>query len=182
MAANPTLRLQNMLNPKRRVFEVDRVAAEHSTVIRTILAEFDESYLAGNVIPILVDVCDAALAKVLEWVTRWRDLPKAADVVVDYNQPGRRTTTHAATTRKAEQANEKEMDTTDVMRSPWNKVFFRGVNGEILYEILVIANYLDIKPLCDLCCQLVANMIRDKPIEEVCEILCIDMEFENAFI
>ncbi|KAK4237015.1 hypothetical protein C8A03DRAFT_16393 [Achaetomium macrosporum] len=172
MAANQTLRLQNMLNPESRVFEVDRVAAEHSTVIRTILEHFDESYLAENAIPILIDVSDDALAKVCEWVTHWKDLPKAADVVADYSKQGG---THG-TANKAEET-EEEGTENDVIDSPWNVVFFSGVDAKMLYEILITANYLDIKPLCNLCCEFIATIIRDKPIEEVCNILCIDMEF-----
>jgi S-phase kinase-associated protein 1 len=201
MDAIQTLRLQNMLNPKSRVFEVDRVAAEHSTVIRTILAEFDESYLAGTSIPIFLDVSDKALAKVLQWATHWKDLPKAADVVIDYSH--RKTETakekkakgasendetdasvlhnpwNKMTKKKVKKTDEEDETDASVLHNPWNKIFFRGVNATILYEILVIANYLDIKPLCDLCCELVAVLIRGKPIEEVCEILCIEMEYAN---
>ncbi|KAJ2081667.1 hypothetical protein H4R24_002191 [Coemansia sp. RSA 988] len=50
--------------------------------------------------------------------------------------------------------------------SPWDEQYMK-VDQEMLFEILLAANYLDIKPLLDLGCKTVANMIRGKSAEEI---------------
>ncbi|KAJ2086303.1 E3 ubiquitin ligase complex SCF subunit scon-3 [Coemansia sp. S142-1] len=41
------------------------------------------------------------------------------------------------------------------------------VDQELLFEILLAANYMDIKPLLELGCKTVANMIRNKTAQEI---------------
>ncbi|KAJ1744490.1 hypothetical protein GGH12_000995 [Coemansia sp. RSA 1822] len=50
--------------------------------------------------------------------------------------------------------------------SPWDEQFMK-VDQEMLFEILLASNYMDIKPLLDLGCKTVANMIRGKTAEEI---------------
>ncbi|KAJ1875244.1 hypothetical protein LPJ71_011626, partial [Coemansia sp. S17] len=44
---------------------------------------------------------------------------------------------------------------------------FMKVDQELLFEILLAANYMDIKPLLELGCKTVANMIRNKTAQEI---------------
>jgi S-phase kinase-associated protein 1 len=44
---------------------------------------------------------------------------------------------------------------------------FVAVEQEILFELLLAANYMNIKPLLDLTCTTVASMIKDKTPEEI---------------
>lgn len=46
-------------------------------------------------------------------------------------------------------------------------VNFVNVEQDILFEILNAANFMDIKPLLDLCCATVASMIKGKTPEEI---------------
>ncbi|KAH9977375.1 ubiquitin-protein ligase [Lactifluus volemus] len=48
----------------------------------------------------------------------------------------------------------------------WDKKFM-AVDQEMLFEIILAANYLDIKPLIDVGCKTVANMIKGKTPEEI---------------
>ena len=41
------------------------------------------------------------------------------------------------------------------------------IEQELVFELILAANYLDIKSLLDLCCAKVAAMIKGKPVEEV---------------
>ncbi|KAJ2500372.1 hypothetical protein GGH96_002788 [Coemansia sp. RSA 1972] len=50
--------------------------------------------------------------------------------------------------------------------TPWDEQFMK-VDQEMLFEILLASNYMDIKPLLDLGCKTVANMIRGKTAEEI---------------
>ncbi|CAG8757100.1 22873_t:CDS:2, partial [Racocetra persica] len=49
----------------------------------------------------------------------------------------------------------------------WDENFINCVNQDMLFEIILAANYLDIKPLLDIGCKTVANMIKSKSLEEI---------------
>ncbi|KAJ9077268.1 hypothetical protein DSO57_1018341 [Entomophthora muscae] len=74
---------------------------------------------------------------------------------------------------------------------PWDYQFAK-LEKEPLFELILAANYLDIKPLITVCCKMVANMIRGKTVEQVREEFNIVNDFtpeeeaeirkENAWI
>ncbi|KAJ3379538.1 hypothetical protein HDU84_006593 [Entophlyctis sp. JEL0112] len=49
----------------------------------------------------------------------------------------------------------------------WDAAFIKVENNELLFDIILAANYLDIKPLLDLGCKAVANMLKGKKAEEL---------------
>ncbi|CAK5274099.1 unnamed protein product [Mycena citricolor] len=64
--------------------------------------------------------------------------------------------------------------TTDI--SEWDQKFI-NVDQEMLFEIILAANYLDIKPLLDVGCKTVANMIKGKTPEEIRKLFNIVNDF-----
>ncbi len=50
--------------------------------------------------------------------------------------------------------------------SEWD-IEYVNIEKEILFELILAANYMDIKPLLDLCCAKVASMIRGKTVEQI---------------
>lgn len=50
--------------------------------------------------------------------------------------------------------------------SEWD-IEYVNIDKEILFEIILAANYMDIRPLLDLCCAKVASMIRGKTVEQI---------------
>ena len=75
-------------------------------------------------------------------------------------------------------ASEDESDrikrTTDI--SDWDQRFL-SVDQEMLFEIILAANYLDIRPLLDIGCKTVANMIKGKTPEEIRRTFNIQNDF-----
>lgn len=75
-------------------------------------------------------------------------------------------------------ATEDESDrikrTTDI--SEWDQKFL-SVDQEMLFEIILAANYLDIRPLLDIGCKTVANMIKGKTPEEIRRTFNIQNDF-----
>ncbi|KFZ00624.1 hypothetical protein V500_00982 [Pseudogymnoascus sp. VKM F-4518 (FW-2643)] len=48
----------------------------------------------------------------------------------------------------------------------WDQKFLQ-VDEKMFFDIIMASNYLDIKPLLDVCCKTVANMIQGKSPEEI---------------
>lgn len=64
--------------------------------------------------------------------------------------------------------------TTDI--SEWDQKFL-SVDQEMLFEIILAANYLDIRPLLDIGCKTVANMVKGKTPEEIRRTFNIQNDF-----
>jgi len=54
---------------------------------------------------------------------------------------------------------------------------FISVEQVMLFELILAANYMDIKPLLDLSCATVASMIKGKTPQEIRETFCIANDF-----
>jgi len=103
----------------------------------------------------LPNVSASVLRKVLEYCEHHRGEPlPAADA--DSNQ------------------DEARKRTTDI--GEWDQKFIT-VDQEMLFEIILAANYLDIKPLLDVGCKTVANMIKGKSPEEIRKLFNIVNDF-----
>lgn len=64
----------------------------------------------------------------------------------------------------------KDDNAENYVADEWDKEFF-NLDTEIIFKIILAANYLDMTNLLDLGCQTVADYIKDKPIEEITKIL-----------
>lgn len=74
----------------------------------------------------------------------------------------------------ADEGEENRKRTTDI--GDWDQKFI-NVDQEMLFEIILAANYLDIKPLLDVGCKTVANMIKGKTPEEIRKLFNIQNDF-----
>ena len=148
---------------------VDKEVAERSILIKNMVGDLGEE-ATSDAIPIpnashlhfgsmftyqanlLLQVNEAVLKKVLEWCEHHRADPP--------------------------QANEDDSDsrkkTTDI--DEWDQKFMQ-VDQEMLFEIILAANYLDIKALLDVGCKTVANMIKGKSPEEIRKTFNITNDF-----
>ena len=91
------------------------------------------------------------LRKVIQWATHHKDDPPAPED--DKNR-------------------EKRTDDID----PWDQEFLKVDQGT-LFELILAANYLDIKGLLDVTCKTVANMIKGKTPEEIRKTFNIKNDF-----
>ncbi|WFC99352.1 hypothetical protein MYAM1_002096 [Malassezia yamatoensis] len=129
-------------------FTVDRDVAERSMLIKQMIEDIGES---DHPIP-LPNVSSGVLAKVLEYCSHHRnDSPTTSD-----------------------DADEMRRRATDI--SEWDAKFIQ-VDQEMLFEIILAANYLDIKSLLDVGCKTVANMIKGKQPEEIRKLFNIHNDF-----
>lgn len=135
-------------------FEVDVEIIKCSTTIRTMVENLGIDEEETEVVP-LPNVTSTILKKVLEWATYHKDDPQVMEDDDDYQE-----------------------NHTDNM-SPWD-VEFLNVNQSTLFELIVAANYLDIKKLLELACKKVANLIKGKTPEEIRETFSIKNEFTGS--
>ncbi|KAI8084508.1 E3 ubiquitin ligase complex SCF subunit sconC [Halteromyces radiatus] len=96
----------------------------------------------------LPNVTAKVLRKVIEWCVHHSEDPAPAD--------------------------ENERRTTEI--DEWDQKYME-VDQETLFDIILAANYLDIKPLLDVGCKTVANMIKGKTAEEIRKIFNIVNDF-----
>ncbi|CAF1680821.1 unnamed protein product [Adineta ricciae] len=106
-------------------------------------SEVLKNYNSGvedDVIP-LPNVNSAILKKILQWLTHHKDDPLLT-----------------------EDDENREKNLSDI--SPWDQDFLKVDQGT-LFELILAANYLDIKGLLDVTCKTVANTIKGSGPEEI---------------
>ncbi|KAL2914600.1 SCF ubiquitin ligase complex protein SKP1b [Polyrhizophydium stewartii] len=123
-----------------REFVVAKEVACQSVLIKNMLEDLGEDSDAPIPLP---NVSGPVLEKVIEYATHHKD---------DAPPP-------------------PEDDSKNITKSSedieeWDKEFI-NVDQGTLFEIILAANYLDMKGLLDLGCKTVANMIKGKTVEEI---------------
>ncbi|AVK75424.1 S-phase kinase-associated protein 1 [Pandoravirus quercus] len=141
-----------------QVFEVAREVAEMSVTVKHMLDDVDADSDAAIPLP---NITGKILGKVIEW----------ANYHHENSEP-----TAAVPADGADAAAKDDKRTDDI--SPWDKAFCE-VDQPTLFELILAANYLDIKPLLDLGCKSVANMIKGKSPEEIRKTFNIKNDFSE---
>jgi len=132
------------------IIKVDQNVAERSMLIKNMLEDLGDAVTETEVpIP---NVNESVLKKVIEWCEHHKADPP--------------------TTGDDDSDNRKK--TTDI--EEWDQKFMQ-VDQEMLFEIILASNYLDIKPLLDVGCKTVANMIKGKSPEEIRKTFNITNDF-----
>ncbi|KAL8772604.1 MAG: hypothetical protein Q9209_002265 [Squamulea sp. 1 TL-2023] len=147
MASSQVIKLQSSDNVE---MTVDRDVAERSILIKNMMEDLGEQTME-DAIPI-PNVNEAVLRKVIEWCVHHRSDPPAS----------------------TDDDSDSRKKTTDI--EEWDQKFMQ-VDQEMLFEIILAANYLDIKPLLDVGCKTVANMIKGKSPEEIRKTFNIQNDF-----
>jgi len=128
--------------------QVEREIAERSMLIKNMLEDCGE---IEEAIPI-ANVNEAVLRKVIEWCEHHKSDPAPA----------------------ADDDNDARKKNTDI--DEWDQKYMQ-VDQEMLFEIILAANFLDIKPLLDVGCKTVANMIKGKTPDEIRKLFNIQNDF-----
>ncbi|ORY31212.1 SconCp [Naematelia encephala] len=130
-------------------FTVEKKVAERSSLIKSMLEDLPTQ---EAIIP-LPNVSSSVLSKVLEYCDHHKNdplPPPDAD------------------------ADDSRRKTSDI--GEWDAKFIQ-VDQEMLFEIILASNYLDIKPLLDVGCKTVANMIKGKTPEQIRTLFNITNDF-----
>ena len=133
----PTITLQSS---DGELFPVDIEVARKSVTIKTMLDDLGSDENDEEVVPLPI-VSAAILKLVIQWATYHKDDPMLNDDDI---------------TCTAE----------NISISDWDASFL-SVDQGTLYELILAANYLDMKGLLNVTCGTVANMIKGKTPEEI---------------
>ena len=133
-------------------FEVEMAVALESQTIKHMV----EDDCADNEIP-LPNVTSSVLSKVIEYCKRHVDSSSSKDDLKD----------------ESNNSNNKPVD-EDL--KAWDADFVK-VDQNTLFDLILAANYLNIKSLLDLTCQTVADMIKGKTPEEIRKTFNIKNDF-----
>ncbi|NP_001135430.1 S phase kinase associated protein 1 isoform X1 [Nasonia vitripennis] len=137
-----------------QVFDVEVKVAQCSITIKTMLEDLGMPEEDDDEEPIpLPNVNATILKKVLEWATFHKDDPPVNE---DENT---------------------EKRTDDICE--WDMEFLKVDQGT-LFELILAANYLDIKGLLDVTCKTVANMIKGKTPDEIRKTFNIKNDFSPS--
>jgi S-phase kinase-associated protein 1 len=128
---------------------VEREVVERSILIKNLLEDLGGDM--GESIPI-PNVNEPVMKKVLEWCEHHRKDPPASQ----------------------DDDSDSRKKSTDI--DEWDQKFMQ-VDQEMLFEIILAANYLDIKALLDVGCKTVANMIKGKSPDEIRKTFNIQNDF-----
>ena len=122
-------------------FEVEVKVAKMSELVKTMIPEEADEEEEAQEIP-LPNVKSHVLAKVIEFCRRYAEEPMS-----EIEKPLKSANMH------------------EVVQE-WYANYV-DVDQELLFELILAANYMDIKPLLDLTCATVASMIKGKTPEEI---------------
>ncbi|KAK4688488.1 S-phase kinase-associated protein 1, partial [Tremellales sp. Uapishka_1] len=131
-------------------FTVEKQVAERSAMIKSMIEDLGVS---GEKIP-LPNVSSSVLIKILEYCEHHKG--------------------EALPTTEGSDGDDSKRKTSEI--GEWDAKFIQ-VDQEMLFEIILAANYLDIKPLLDVGCKTVANMIKGKTPEEIRKLFNIVNDF-----
>jgi S-phase kinase-associated protein 1 len=129
--------------------EVERPVAERSILIKNLLEDLGGDATESIPIP---NVNEAVMKKVIEWCGHHKNDPPATQ----------------------DDDSDSRKKSTDI--DEWDQKFMQ-VDQEMLFEIILAANYLDIKALLDVGCKTVANMIKGKSPDEIRKTFNIQNDF-----
>ncbi|XP_057525916.1 SKP1-like protein 1B [Amaranthus tricolor] len=129
-------------------FEIDQAVAMESITIKNMI----EDDCASTAIP-LPNVTGKILSKVLEYCKKHVDAAAAKS-----------------------SSEERSSNAIDDELKTWDAEFVK-VDQNTLFDLILAANYLNIKSLLDLTCQTVADMIKGKTPEEIRKTFNIKNDF-----
>jgi len=153
MSDNADMKVSNvrLLSNDGATLTIDRAVAERSVLIKNLIEDLGDEAVVSEPIPI-PNVNEPVLRKVVEWCEKHK----------------------SDTIQSTEEENENRKKMTEI--DEWDQKFMQ-VDQEMLFEIILAANYLDIKALLDVGCKTVANMIKGKSPEEIRKTFNITNDF-----
>lgn len=157
-------------------FEVPMKVVEASKFIMSLIGDGDALFVSSKKVR-LSNVNAVTLAKVIEYCKKHVDHESTLEDGGSNNTHSSNNTrevSSSSNTREDGSSSNVSAQNKDEELKKWVNEFFEGEKFESIFEIILAANYLEIKKLLDDGCQVVADRIKDKSYKEVGEIFNIE--------
>ena len=142
MSSSSTESKVKLTSKEGTAFEVPLSVAKMSNLVQTLLPTEEDQMLDMGEVP-LPAVKDTVLAKVVDFCTHFQTKP-----MENIEKPL------------------KSSQIAEVVSDPWYAAFV-DVEQDMLFELILAANFMDIQPLLDLTCATVATLLKGKTPEEI---------------
>ena len=184
-------------------FEVDQDVVHMSETLKNMLDDIPESSTAAPAPIPLPNITSKVLKKVIEFC-RWHlDNPNPEPAGCKKEEKKEEATTtaaaapapphnyelltqwdidfcnikHADIYNEQRELEQKNLDATALEVALAEQKRLRDTEQRELIEVILVANYLDIKPLLQVTCKTMANMIKGKTPDEICNLFNIKKDF-----
>lgn len=164
--SSTTLRI---LSSDGQVFEVPAKVLDESMTIKNMIEDLGSSEEVTT-IP-LPNVSGSTLAKVLEYCKHRSKVNADAKANADNANASADASADANTSANASASADAKAEVRT-----WEEDFV-AVDQRTLFDLILAANYLNIKGMLDLTCQTVASMIKGKTVEEIRKTFNIKNDF-----
>jgi len=151
-------KILKLVSKDGRQFEMPTAVAKMSELIAGMLKVFEDSPDAANDAPIDLDISGDILEKIATYLKWHHANPKALDVPEEDKEEEEEDITGM------DDGAFKYKRTDDIIE--WDKTFI-AVENPVLFEMLLAANYLNVRILLDLILKAIANQIKGKSTEEI---------------
>jgi S-phase kinase-associated protein 1 len=153
-----------------KLYKIDKDIAFQSSLIKNMLEDLGDS---TESIPI-TNVNSNILEKVLEYANNHKnDITKTetfgSDVVT--------TTTNNGTIIYTVTKNGTNIDNQVGELCQLDQIFTKSLDKDTLFEVIMAANYLDMRILLETGCKIVGGMIKGKSVKEIQEILGLEDDY-----
>jgi S-phase kinase-associated protein 1 len=138
-----------LVSADEQEFEVERRVLRQSVTIKNMMEDIEDF---DGAIP-LPNVSGATLAKVIDYCKHHVDDPP-----------------------KPTQPESSSGGGVEAQMDPWDKDFMQ-IDNQVIFSLVLASNYLDVKPLLDLTCKHIANMIKGKTPEEIRKTFLLKNDF-----
>jgi len=156
--SNPDNKKLRFVSKDGREFAIPQGVAKMSELIAGMLKVFEDAPDSTSDVPIDLDISGDILEKIITYLTWHYENPRALDVPEEDKEEEEEDNTGM------DDGAFKYKRTDDIIE--WDKTFI-SVENPVLFEMLLAANYLNVRILLDLILKAIANQIKGKTTEEI---------------
>jgi len=157
-SANPDDRVLKFISKDGKAFEIPQGVAKMSELIAGMLKVFEDAPDSTSDVPIDLDISGDILEKIITYLKWHYENPRALDIPEEDKEEEEEDNTGM------DDGAFKYKRTDDIIE--WDKAFI-NVENPVLFEMLLAANYLNVRILLDLILKAIANQIKGKTTEEI---------------
>ncbi|OVA19530.1 SKP1 component [Macleaya cordata] len=150
------------------MFEIDESVAVQSDLIKQMIDVDCVDADTHQIIP-LPEVKTDILSKVIEYCKKHESSSSSKKIIIEEEEEDE-------DDEDSKKIKKERLEKEEKIRK-WDEEFMKQMDHKAIFDIILAANYMNIKSLMDLGCQTIADLINGKKAEEIREIFGIKNDF-----